>query len=145
MSVACSAEVFSPAAGTFEPLPRMAMQRWFHAAVATEGKVVVSGGIDPGKQFQGNAVEVYEPQSQSWVLSHAMWLTKVRAGHVAAVAAGKLYVVGGASRNVPGHASERSSQSFDLEALTWEQQLPMRVGRLGCCGAVLKMGPGAAE
>eukprot|EP00415_Alexandrium_ostenfeldii_P003053 UN3053 len=68
-----------------------------------------------------------------------------RGAHLSLVAAGKLYVIGGISEDLPHCLAERSMQCLDIEALRWDRQPHMQLSRMCCCGAVIKMGPSAVD
>ena len=100
-----SAELYSPASGTFAATGKMAGVRMYHSAVLLpNGKVLVSGGLYTYKPRLRYAVattsaEVFDPATGLW--SSAGNMTTARAYHSSTVMPnGKVLVVGGGTADI---------------------------------------------
>eukprot|EP00434_Breviolum_minutum_P037508 symbB.v1.2.033258.t1/scaffold4106.1/size44601/2 len=115
--------------------PSMALGRESHAAVATEGRVLVMGGLCHGRPSA--SVECWFPMgSKRWTTLPSLRLR--RSAPCAAVLAGKVYVCGGSD----GAQSLSTVESYDLRELraTWQLEPSLRVARSRACAVVWPAG-----
>jgi N-acetylneuraminic acid mutarotase len=95
-------EVYDPATDTWAKGADMPMRRCWHSASAVKGKIYAIGGmIVTGVRWaMVSEVEVYNPAADRWTKKRNM--PTRRGWHAASAVNEKIYVIGGASRCVPG-------------------------------------------
>ncbi len=110
--------------------------RVYAAVAAVNGRLYVLGGqltntaTIPGPVTA--AVEVYDPQTNSWSTSPSM--PTARMGLVAAEAGGKLYAIGG---SVSGTIGTGAVEEFDPGTQTWTTRASMPTPRSFAAGALV--------
>ena len=87
-------DMYDPAAGSWQPMAAMPIDRSSHAAAIVDGKIYVTGGLDETGQYS-DALEAYDPVTNTWATLASF--SQARAYHASAVINGKLYVFGGYS------------------------------------------------
>jgi len=95
-------EVYDPATDTWTKGADMPTRRCWHAASAVNGKIYAIGGmiVTGVKWPMVSDVEVYYPAVDRWTKKRSM--PTRRGSHAASAVNRKIYVIGGASRTVPG-------------------------------------------
>lgn len=113
------------------------ISRTYAAVAVVNGRLYVLGGqltdtgTIPGPATA--AVEVYDPQTDSWSTSPSM--PTARMGLVAAEAGGKLYAIGG---SINGYSMETGAvEEFDPGTQTWTTRASMTTPRCFAAGALV--------
>ncbi len=134
-------EAYNPAADTWATLPQMPTARFMATAVNINGSIYVSGGATvrrtgaypPYDPTGGDvaivyvdAVEVYDPASNSWTSVPEMPTARMGLGS-AGLVNGQLYAVGGLADGEPTALNER----YNPVLRQWEQRAQMGVRRAG--------------
>ena len=92
-----TAEIFDPTTNTFAPTMPMSGERSFHvAALLTDGKVLVVGGIDDSGTDLGSA-EVFDPATSGWTSTTGPMATARRRAQAITLNNGRVLVTGGIS------------------------------------------------
>jgi N-acetylneuraminic acid mutarotase len=98
------------------------------------GKIYFIGGY-PGARVTSDAVQVYDPQTDSWELGPPL---PVPLHHtMASVANGRLYVIGGELGNPSGSPVQSEVYMLDEGADAWLPKAPMPTARSGGGSAVI--------
>jgi N-acetylneuraminic acid mutarotase len=97
----------------------MNVARWDHAGVALNGKVYAIGGVNQtaGGFAVQNAVEEYDPGTDSWTLKAP--LPTARTGLVAVASGGRIYAIGG----FDGTQVVNIVESYDPVTDSWSRLL----------------------
>ncbi|WP_437302345.1 kelch repeat-containing protein [Sorangium sp. So ce388] len=131
-----SAEVFDPAVGPFDPLgsasvafravePMRGVRQSHAAAPLPDGRVLVAGG-DTGGGGQLDTVEVFDPESSTWLPLGPMIAPRSR--HAAArLQDGRVLVAGG--RRHDADVAQDGAELFDPVSDTWRSTGSMHTGR----------------
>ena len=112
----------------------MPTERWSHSTSVVGGKIYAIGGttITQAKWITVSKVEVYYPTTGRWTKRSDM--PTRRGWHAASAVNGKIYVIGGASRYMPGVWAPdilSTVEAFDTGyAVNAQDKLPTLWGRL---------------
>ena len=100
LTVLSTVEVYDPTTDSWGTKADMPTRRFSPATAAVEGKIYVIGGVDfleTGRPKDLSAVEVYSPRTDTWERKADMPTPRSLANN-APVINGKIYVIGGGSR-----------------------------------------------
>lgn len=131
------AEVFDPVAGEWSPAGDMVQPRIQHTAtLLSDGRVLVSGGVAPGRAGIVPTAEIWDPRSRTWSPTGSM--NEQRTRHTATrLADGTVLVVGGAQ----GEAPSSSAELYDPARGTWRTTAtPKTVHAFGHTVTVMRTG-----
>jgi len=123
-------EVYDPKTDTWTkkadmPTPRLAL-----TTGAIAGKIVAIGGMDrggPGDWFAVSAVEVYEPQTDTWTKKAEMPTPRGRLSPSGCVVGEQIYVIGGTRDR--DRAGTSTVQAYTPKTDTWANKADMPTPR----------------
>jgi N-acetylneuraminic acid mutarotase len=134
--------VYDPAGNSWAAKKSMPVPAHHIAATAYQGKIYVFGGFTRPKDLKAwqptNAAWVYDPSTDDWKKLAPM--PTPRGSAQAAEIGGKIYVIGGARSNVPGHWDAPlvpptaqlvvgTTEAYDPATDKWEEREPMPTAR----------------
>lgn len=123
-------------AKTWSQSARMPNARVFIGAAVHEGKVYVTGGIDPDSEHS-NRVDIYDPVKDRWESGTALPEAKTR--HCLVAWKGYLYAIGGFNGNTDRRAANSGRvDRFDPRAKKWQSMPGLNVARHGSGAAILR-------
>jgi len=95
-------EIYDPATDAWTKGADMPTARWAHSTNVVGGKIYAIGGVTiPQRNWETvSTVEVYNPKTGRWTKRSDM--PTRRGWHAASAVLGKIYVIGGASKYMPG-------------------------------------------
>ena len=133
-----TAEIYDPSTRKWASAAPMRLSRSGHTATRlADGRVLVAGGFGaelPGVEL--NSTEIYDPATDSWVLTAAM--DEPRALHTATLLSdGRVLIVGVA---VNASSQHIGAGLYDPKRNTWSRTAPMVSPRIGHSAALLKDG-----
>ena len=140
--------VYDPAADSWEVLPDVPTQRNHLGVAAIDGRVYVAGGRFGGGvgSEMTNALEIYDPGSNTWTAGAP--LLAPRAGVASVAANGCLYVIGGEGNDADPRGLFDLNEVYDPGTDTWSSLAPMPLATHGLTGAAFLDGwihvPGGA-
>lgn len=140
--------------GEWKTCPPMSCRRAGGAAAALpDGRIIVVGGYDGRGFFKGllSECEIYDPRTEEWSSEEnaVPSLHRARWGHSCALFQGKVWAVGGCSRQdgvTPSRAGPqhmttlRSCEVYDATQNCWSQGPSLQVARSGCRAVALSCG-----
>lgn len=136
-----SAEVYDPAADTWQSAGPMGAARFEHTATELgDGRVLIAGGMGGGGEdlVALSSAELYDPATDTFLGTSAM--TDGRANHAAvALSDGQVLVVGGGGGE-RGDSSLATAEVFRARQGSWEQASAMRGARRGATATRLDDG-----
>lgn len=122
-------------AKTWSQSTRMPNARVFIGAAILQGKVYVTGGIDPDS-VQSNRIDVYDPAKDRWESGTALPEAKTR--HCLVAWKGYLYAIGGFNGKTDRRATNSARvDRFDPHAKKWQAMPELNVARHGSGVAIL--------
>ncbi len=130
-----SADIYSPATGSWSPTGSMGSAREGHVVILLpNGKVLAAGG-------GGASAEIYDPAAESWVSTREMTLTRIQAA-AALLPGGGVLVTGGACGGGLCHWIEdgKTAEIYDPDAGTWTRTGSMNEPRSRHTAIVLHNG-----
>jgi N-acetylneuraminic acid mutarotase len=104
------------------------------AVAALDGRVYVIGGLGPGGEPSA-LVEAYDPATNRWETRAPLPLPLHHPG--AAVAAGRLFVIGGYTGGRFSWTASDTIYRYDADRNAWTPQAPMSIARGALAAAVL--------
>lgn len=126
-------EIFHPAAGTWDRVPRMQVPRRACAATSAGGRLFVMGGVDVATPLEeGQPPELLDPVTGTWTPLPHMGPQFTHAA--AAACGGFVYVFGGLCC---GSVLDQA-QRFDTASNVWEALDPMPTPRFECAAAAMR-------
>ena len=130
------AELYDPATGQWAETGSMHVARSGSvASLLADGRVLVAGGLDPGKGYLGAlaSAELYDPTSGTWTETGSMTRWRYYSKAIS-LADGRVLVLGGRSsgssgsspRIPPGGGVEtQGAETYDPESGIWSRARPM--------------------
>ena len=127
VAVLSSYEIFNPSNGTWTaPAPRQPRHHHTATLISSNGKVLVTGGMDPAGTPLATA-QLYDPATRTW--SAVPNMSVARANHTAtAISATQVLVVGGNS-DAAGTTVTNTAQVYDSSSNTWTLPTTLSVAR----------------
>lgn len=139
-------EAYDPAPDAWTQKANMPTRRTFASAAVVNGKIYVISGVKAGKPANPNwdahadpyeetrAVEEYDTATDTW--TRKADIPTQRDGAVAAVANGRLYVIGGATGDLH-NAPVKTVEEYDPSMDTWTRKAPMLTARVFASATVM--------
>lgn len=133
---ATKAGLYDPATGQSTDTGSMHVGRGGHvASLLADGRVLVAGGLDPGKGYLGAlaSAELYDPTSGTWTETGSMTRWRYNAKAIS-LADGRVLVLGGlisggsgSSPRIPpgGGVATKGAETYDPESGTWSRARSM--------------------
>ncbi len=133
-----SVEEYDPQANTWAKKAEMPTPRFALSASVINGMIYVIGGMISTFQmvtpeYATQAVEVYDPQTDTWTKKAD--LPAPRAGAAAAALNGKIYVFGGT--DIDYETATSTIFEYDPNSDTWTTRPDMPFNRLGLSASVI--------
>jgi len=138
--IIADAEIYDPVENTWTAVASMNIARQYHTAtLLASGKVLVSGGSNPGAAglFNLSSAEIYDPGANTWSLVGSM--STGRAGHTATLlTSGKVLVVAGSNGGTVDLLM--TSEIFDPSTNSWTPAASLAQERSGHTATLLQNG-----